>query len=179
MQLNSPPTRGLNFSTQTRQRSFLDYPLPPQYYSRTMPPITRSMVRLSCIPEMRKAILGLPSLADLPIEVRLQIYGEMDEARMVEMHYSDDLTEVWSTTKPPIGLSICRETRQHALEHYELRFCGSNNECRTYFDITRDIVYFGMFHLLGSVCPSPLVSFFTVKILPEYRQCLRSMPYGN
>lgn len=82
------------------------------------------------------------SLADIAIEIRHMIYDAINEPRMVEIHYNDTLSSVWSPTMVPMGLHICKESREEAKRHYHYGFCGTDNKPRVWFDFRCDSLYF-------------------------------------
>jgi hypothetical protein len=82
------------------------------------------------------------SLADIAIEIRHMIYDAINEPRMVEIHYNGTLSSVWSPTKVPMGLHICKESREEAKRHYHYGFCGTDNMARIWFDFRCDSMYF-------------------------------------
>ena len=113
-----------------------------------MPPVLRSYsAALKAMPDstIQRVIEGLPSLADIPAEIRFKIYNEINEGRLVEIRYDETLETVTSPTKVPKGLQICRESRREAKRRYELCFTGRDGEAHTYFDFSCDVLYFGTF----------------------------------
>lgn len=80
---------------------------------------------------------------DLPQKARLRIYDLLNEPRVVELSFDERLSSFWSTTPPPVGLSITRESRHATQANYVLSFPGTTSPGKVWFDFKRDTLYIG------------------------------------
>lgn len=99
---------------------------------------------------VQREIEGLPSLADIPPEIRFKIYNLIDQPRLVEIRYDEELSTVWSSTKGPLCMHICRESRRETERVYERCFAGRDGEANILFDFRCDVLYFGMYLIFSS-----------------------------
>jgi hypothetical protein len=83
---------------------------------------------------------------DLPPKVRFQIYDLLNEARVVELSFDENLSTFWTTTKPPVGLSISAESRRATERNYVRAFTGTRGN--VWFNFERDTLFFGTSFLL-------------------------------
>lgn len=97
---------------------------------------------MSDVHTVQRAIEGLPSIADMPAEIRFQIYDLMNAPRFVELRYDELLTTFWTPTMVPVGLQVCRESRRETQSHYVKRFAGRDGEANIWFDFSYDTLYF-------------------------------------
>ncbi|KAK3324603.1 hypothetical protein B0T19DRAFT_444011 [Cercophora scortea] len=77
----------------------------------------------------------------LPAELRLQIWRQSCQPRVVEVRYSEDDDRCYSTTKPPAILQVCTEARDECSRHYVKAFGTESYEGNIYFLPTLDILY--------------------------------------
>jgi hypothetical protein len=96
--------------------------------------------------------VGPSTLMGLPAELRHEIWSLCWEPRTVEVHpYTNDeiqdKAELFSsdtyrsTSKPPVTLFICRQSRLDTLRYYKLSFAAYKQEPQVYFNLQIDELY--------------------------------------
>lgn len=81
--------------------------------------------------------------ADLPVELRLQIWGKACLcSRVVEVQYDVNAGRFVSSCKPPSVLHVCQESRHEALKIYKVCFGSPAMPPRIYICPELDRVYF-------------------------------------
>lgn len=76
----------------------------------------------------------------LPKELRLKIWRSLlPDARLVPLSL-DEHENLVSNAIPPIGLQICKESRDETLRFYKLCFAADPAKARIYFSTDRDVV---------------------------------------
>ena len=77
----------------------------------------------------------------LPAELRFEIWRQSCAARVVEVRYAEHYDRCVSTTKPPVILQTCRESRYEGLRLYSKCFGTSSRPGDIYFASSFDILY--------------------------------------
>ncbi|KAK3352283.1 hypothetical protein B0T25DRAFT_419797, partial [Lasiosphaeria hispida] len=77
----------------------------------------------------------------LPAELRLAIWRQSCHPRVVEVRYSPNEDRCLTTTKPPVTLHVCRESRYEGLRLYTRAFGTKTHEPFIYFAPDADILY--------------------------------------
>lgn len=78
----------------------------------------------------------------LPAELRLQIWTQSCRSRVVEVRYSSEQDRCLTTTKPPVILQVCRESRHEGLRLYLQAFGTKTHPDGTiHFSPALDILY--------------------------------------
>ncbi|KAK3312419.1 hypothetical protein B0H66DRAFT_398619 [Apodospora peruviana] len=79
----------------------------------------------------------------LPAELRLEIWRQSCRSRVVEVRYSAEQDRCLTTTKPPVLLQVCRESRYEALSRLYTKAFGTKTHPNgtIYFSPTLDILY--------------------------------------
>ncbi|KAK3390332.1 hypothetical protein B0H63DRAFT_111759 [Podospora didyma] len=77
----------------------------------------------------------------LPTELRLEIWRQKCLPRVVQVRYDQENDRCLSTTRPPMVLQICRESRHEALRLYVKIFGTRSHAGDIYFLPGRDVLY--------------------------------------
>ncbi|KAK5661263.1 hypothetical protein OQA88_11157 [Cercophora sp. LCS_1] len=86
----------------------------------------------------------------LPAELRLEIWRQSCQPRIVEIRYAQDQDRCLTPTRPPSILHACRESRHEALRFcYVKAFGTKTNNAEIYFSPTLDILYIPRWGQLG------------------------------
>lgn len=85
---------------------------------------------------------SFPLFAFLPAELRLEIWRQSCRSRVVEVRYSAEQDRCLTSTKPPVILQVCRESRHEGSRLYIQAFgTRTHPEGTIHFSPTMDILY--------------------------------------
>ncbi|KAK1755570.1 hypothetical protein QBC47DRAFT_191416 [Echria macrotheca] len=86
----------------------------------------------------------------LPAELRLEIWRQSCQTRVVEVRYSQEQDRCVSTTRPPAILQVCKESRDEGLRACYVRAFGTDtHDAHIYFSPALDVLYIPRWGDLG------------------------------
>jgi len=120
-------------------------------YAESSPELAQAMISSAYSPvSKQESFLDTFTLfPDLPIELRRSIWKFSAGRRVVEIMYNQFTRGYESTTAISAILHATRESREVALECYDLCFSTNDAEPAIYFDFSIDALYLGV----GSLAP--------------------------
>jgi hypothetical protein len=148
--------------SDTEQRSVK--PLPPLFYK------ANSKFSDPNSPGSDVTLIQFHPFARLPIELRRLVWDNvLSQPRLIQIGWPSGDCWPWDhqdyqvlgSRDPPVIFHICKETREAALQVYQLlpRFKGSGDEDSVHFNPLVDIIYFG-----NGACGMTIMAFLKMRL---------------